>query len=130
MAYMDQTTKKQIAAELKKVIPAGWKYSVAVDNHSTIVLTIASAPVDLYKIAKGQAGYGGSMQGHVQINPHCMDKHFEKTEVADVMAKVQKVLYGCGYYDDSDLMTDYFNCAYYVHMQIGKWDKPFVCTAA
>ena len=47
MAYIDQTKKAKIAANLKKVVPAGWKYSLAVRNHSTIVLTISAAPVNL-----------------------------------------------------------------------------------
>ena len=28
-------------------------------------------------------------------------------------------------YDDSDSMIDYFNTNYYLHLNIGKWDKPF-----
>jgi hypothetical protein len=26
-------------------------------------------------------------------------------------------------------MTDYFDTAYYAHINVGKWDKPFVVTA-
>jgi phenolic acid decarboxylase len=44
MAYVNQEKKAKI---LKKVMPKGWKYSLAVRNHSTIVCTIKSAPVDL-----------------------------------------------------------------------------------
>jgi len=47
MAYVDQSKKALIAAALKPVMPVGWKWSLAVQNHSTIVLTIASAPINL-----------------------------------------------------------------------------------
>ena len=47
MAYMNQEKKARIAAALKTVIPPTWKWSLGVRNHSTITLTIASAPVDL-----------------------------------------------------------------------------------
>ena len=30
-----------------------------------------------------------------------------------------------GHKDDSDIMTDYFNCSWYNHIQIGEWNKPF-----
>jgi len=109
MAYMNQEMKAKIAVEIKKVMPKGWKYSLGVDNHSTIVLNIASAPVDLLKLAK--------------------DKHFANTEVAELFAKIKKVMYGCGYYDNSDIQTDYFDTAYYVNVNIGKWNKPFVYVA-
>lgn len=127
MAYMDQEMKAQIAAELKKVMPKGWKYSLGVDDHSTIVLNIASAPVDLLKLAK-EAGYS-SVCG-VQVNPHYMQEHFKNAEVGELFGKIKKVLYGCGYYDNSDSQVDYFDTAYYVNVNIGKWNKPFVCTAA
>lgn len=126
MAHMSQEKKKEIAAELKKVIPAGWKYSLGVDNHSTIVLNIMAAPVDLMKLAKA-AGYS-SVCG-VQVNPHYMDRDFAGTEVGELFAKVQKVLYGCGYYDNSDIMIDHHDTAYYVNVNIGKWNKPFVYVA-
>lgn len=127
MAYFTQEMKKQVAAELKKVIPTGWKYSLGVDDYSTLVLNILAAPVDLMKLA-AQAGYSSTCG--VQVNPHYMDRHFAGTEVAELFAKVQKVLFCCGYYDDSDLMRDYHDTAYYVNVNIGKWNKDFVNTAA
>jgi hypothetical protein len=47
MAYMNQEKKAVIAAALKAVMPADWKYGLTVQNGMTIVLTIKSAPVDL-----------------------------------------------------------------------------------
>lgn len=47
MAYMNQEKKAAIAAELKKVMPPDWKYSLRVQNHSTLVCCIKSAPIDL-----------------------------------------------------------------------------------
>ena len=31
-------------------------------------------------------------------------------------------------WDKSDIQTDYFNVNYYLHLAIGKWDKPFTET--
>jgi hypothetical protein len=41
MAFITQEEKKAIAAQLKKVIPSTWKYSLSVQNHSALMLTIA-----------------------------------------------------------------------------------------
>jgi hypothetical protein len=32
---------------------------------------------------------------------------------------------GTSWYDNSDIMTDYFDVAYYNNINIGKWDKPY-----
>ena len=29
-------------------------------------------------------------------------------------------------WDNSDSMTDYFDVNYYLHLELGKWDKPFI----
>lgn len=46
MAYMSQVQKKLIHTQLKKLIPPSWKWTLAVRNHSSLVLNIWSAPVD------------------------------------------------------------------------------------
>ena len=32
---------------------------------------------------------------------------------------------GKAWYDNSDAMTDYFDTAYYMHIEVGKWDKSY-----
>ena len=32
---------------------------------------------------------------------------------------------GRAWYDNSDAMTDYFDTAYYTHVSVGKWNKPY-----
>ena len=34
---------------------------------------------------------------------------------------------GKTFYDNSDAMTDYFDTAFYTHLQIGSWDKEYEC---
>ena len=34
-------------------------------------------------------------------------------------------MYSADYYDNSDAQTDYFDTAYYAHINIGSYDKPF-----
>lgn len=47
MAYVSKEKKQKIAAALKTVMPKGWRWSLAINHGSTLILTIASAPVDL-----------------------------------------------------------------------------------
>lgn len=137
MAYMDQVKKAKIAAALKKVMPSGWKYSLAVRHHSSIVLTIKEAPVDLIKMINAKNKAKADLRGdvfyeckdNVPLNQLYLENSFEG-DVLKVLEAAKAALYSADYYDRSDSQTDYFDCAYYVDMQIGKWNKPFVYNAA
>jgi hypothetical protein len=37
---------------------------------------------------------------------------------------------GRAWYDNSDAMIDYFDTAFYVSINVGKWDKPYTLKAA
>ena len=135
MAYMNQERKAVIAKALKAVIPASWKYSLAVRHHSTIVLTIAQAPVDFLgdaaKVARKDASRGGfngpRTAEYMDVNPYWYREHFSPEIVAmldPIFAALNE-----GNHDRSDLQSDYFDVGWYVDVLIGRWNKPFVCTA-
>lgn len=120
MAYMDQDKKKEIAAELKLVVPKDWKYSLSVHNHSSITMTIKSAPVDLIGLCKNKHG---SVKGHIQLNEHFLSNSYEG-DVLSTLEKIVKAL-NTGNFDKSDSQSDYFHVGFYSHLHLGKWDKPF-----
>ena len=37
---------------------------------------------------------------------------------------------GTGWYNNTDIMTDYFDIAYYLDVNVGKWDKGYVLKEA
>ena len=121
MAYMDQTKKAAIAAALKEVVPAGWKYSLRVRNHLSIDMTIQSAPVDLL----------AAVGGHVQVNKFSIVRQLLKSGHEDLAITFEHILdaLDLGNWDDSDIQVDHFDVGHYVSLSIGNWDKPFVCTA-
>lgn len=130
MAYMPQSKKAEIAAKLKSVIPAGWKYSLSVRNCSEIVLTIQSAPLDLLAKMNAAAAVRGElpMDYVSMISAKWLEKAFEGEALA-VMERIADVL-NDGNYDRSDIQTDYFDVGWYSYIGIGRFGKPFVNTAA
>ncbi len=124
MAYMNQEKKVKIAAALKKVVPADWKYTLGVDNHSTIVMTITSAPVNLLAKAQANSEY---VKDNFQVNQFYPEKSFDGRTLETVM-KILDAL-NLNNHDNSDIMTDYFDVGHYVNLNIGRWNKPFVCTS-
>lgn len=129
MAYMSQEKKAQIAAKLKAVVPAGWKYSLSVRNHSTLVLTIASAPVDLLATINRHAQEDvRHPMTYASVYFRAVDRHFEG-DTLQIMERIAEAL-DDGNHDRSDLQSDYFDVGWYVDINIGRWDRPFVCTAS
>lgn len=132
MAYMSQEKKARIAAALKKAIPDGWKWSLAVRNHSTICLTISGAPVDL---VANYANHGmdephrsnAISKGYVQVNPYWWKNHVSP-EMVDVMKPIFDAL-NLDNHDRSDSMTDYYDVGHYVDVTFGRWNKSFALLA-
>ena len=130
MAFMSQEKKKIIAANLKKIVPKSWKYSLAVNNYSTLVFNLKSAPVDFFGILSAN-GKCDPDRTYTSLNHYWLDDHLKgaPVEVLRTMHAVMDAM-NDGNHDRSDVMTDYFDVGWYVDFNIGKWDKPYVNTAA
>lgn len=114
MAYMNQEKKKGIRAELKKVVPTDWKWSLAVRHHSTIVFTVQKGPKELL----------ADSTDHHTPNEYYLENSYSG-ELLDTMEKIKAAL-NLNNFDNSEPMTDYFHVGHYIDIQIGKWNKPFV----
>lgn len=133
MAYVSQDMKKAKLEKIKPILKKyGLKGSMSVRHHSTLVLNISEGKIDFiknsndtcsadfYQIAQG---YKPCTDQYMQVNEFHYEKHF-----SGVALKALKELYAVlfeGHWDNSDIMTDYFNTAYYVNLNIGNWDKPY-----
>jgi len=129
MAYMNQEKKAVIKAALDKVLKArGFKYSLRVDHYSSITCTIQSGPVDFIGNYRSKScPAGNDRAGYLQVNTYWIDDHYTG-EAAEVLSAAVDGLKAAGYYDRSDAMTDYFDTAYYMHLNIGQWNKPYIVT--
>ena len=130
---MNQEKKSIIKAAMDKVLKArGFKYSLRVENHMAIACTISAGPVDLIANFRDKTGktfeLPGHDKGHMQVNLYWLEDHFSG-EALQVLQECAQALKAAGYYDRSDAMTDYFDTAYYMHLNIGGWDKPYKITA-
>ena len=132
MAYMNQDKKKIIKANLDKVLkPLGIKYSLRVENHMAINCTIKSGAVDFIQnmrdMLKGDQFRLTTDRGYVQVNPYWYNEHFTG-DARTIINDVIDALKSANYYDRSDAQVDYFDTAYYMHLNIGDWDKPYKLT--
>jgi hypothetical protein len=125
MAYMNQEKKAKIAANLKPILKKfGLKGSLSVHNHSSIVLTIKSGSVDFFTDSGNPED---ARKFGIQVNPYWYKDHFTG-KAKEALSEIVPAMYSADYYDNSDAQTDYFDTAYYVHVNVGKWNKPYVFT--
>ena len=61
-----------------------------------------------------------------QVNNYWIDKHYEGTE-QEFLNELNAAMM-LGNHNNSDIMTDYFDVGWYVDINIGKWNKPYVVT--
>ncbi len=125
MAYMNQEKKAKIAAKLKPILKKfGLKGSLSVHNHSSIVLTIKSGSVDFFTDSGNPED---ARKFGIQVNHYWYKDHFTG-KAKEALSEIVPAMYSADYYDNSDAQTDYFDTAYYVHVNVGKWNKPYVFT--
>ena len=122
MAYMNQELKKALTSGIKKAIPKGWSTSLAILNHSTLVLNIWAAPVNLLEHVRRVSG-SQSIGNYLTLNPYFPDKEFDG-ELLETFKAIYEAM-NAQNHDNSDIQSDYFDVGYYVRINIGRYDMPF-----
>ena len=135
MAYISQADKAKINTNLKPILKKyGVKGTLSIRNHSTIVLTLKSGKIDFiansnrvcgashYQVSRG---FTPNTRGYDQVNTYWYQDHYDGKAKVFIKEAIQ-ALKSAGWYDESDIQTDYFNTAYYIDINIGKWDKPYI----
>ena len=121
MAYMNQEKKAKIAPAVKAILKKyNVKASLAVRNHSTLVLNVKQGPIDFIN------DFGNSEDAKkfgIQVNPYWYHEHFtgeSKKFLTEVITAMND-----GNHDRSDIQSDYFDVGWYVDVNIGQWNKPY-----
>ena len=134
MAYYSQERKKSVAPVVRDLLKEyGFKGSLSVDNHSTVILTIKEGLMDVVgnynKTVEDRPRnnmYGDpthSRDEELNVNVYWYKEHFSG-RVLEFLTKVLRVL-GEGNHNNSDLMTDYFDVGWYVDVRFGRWKNPY-----
>lgn len=117
MAYVTTTQVKQTREALKIAFP-DFKFMVRKGNggSSSINVSIMSGPIDF-----------GDPNGGRTVNPYHVGSMYEPQCVPFLEAVIKVIKYGSErqYYDNSDPMTDYFDTAFYLDVEMGRWQKPY-----
>lgn len=134
MAYVSQELKKSLAPAIKAVCKKyGVKASLAVRNHSTLVLNIKSGKIDFignsndvcsndfYQVSRGFKRNTGDYDS---VNVYHYKSHYSGVAL-EFLSEVIPLLNN-GNHDNSDIQTDYFDVGWYIDINIGNWNKPYI----
>ena len=69
---------------------------------------------------------GSAKKGYFYVNPYYTNMQFSGT-VLEFISELLSILKD-GHYDNSDVISDYFECAWYYYIMIGTYDKPYQLT--
>ncbi len=141
MAYI---TKEQVQEKRHLIYALCKKYNVSAtvsgSNSSTLTVTIRKGTIDFlgnYVDTVGNDWLNCQQQkdnalfykkrGYMTVNHYCLDWQF--TGIAmDFMLELLEIM-KIGHYDHSDSVADYFDVAWYIGINVGDWNKPYVLTA-
>ena len=121
MAYISQEEKKELAPGIKAVLKKyGVKGTIAVRGYSSLVVNIKSGVLDLM----GDCGLPD--EDSFQVNPYYAEERAKDPKIGSFYGELLAAMKGTKWYNNSDAQIDYFDIAYYVDINVGKWDTGYV----
>lgn len=133
MAYMNQERKAKLVPVIKAALKKYRVKGTIATCHHSISVNIKSGSLDFIKnyndtvsVRPGGFRLGSPAKDYMQVNTYWYHEHFSgkaKDFLGELIAAMNN-----GNHDNSDIMTDYFDVGWYIHINIGRWNKPYVCT--
>lgn len=134
MAYI---TKEEVKAKNEALKVLNKKYGVKArfsgSNSSSLKLKVTEGVIDFVAnwidccVTQPQFSAENATriakQQYIQVNHFYIDRAFSGVAL-EYLQEAYKIMLD-GHFDKSDVMTDYFHCAWYNNISIGAWDKPY-----
>jgi hypothetical protein len=118
MAYVSQDQKAKLTPGIKAVLKKyGVKATISVKHHSTLKVTLQSGPF----------AFELHNDGFKRVNVFHIDKHYDGVE-QEFLNALLAAMKGPDWFDKTDIQSDYFHCSWYNDIELGKYNKPYVCT--
>ena len=61
---------------------------------------------------------------YIERNKLLAEENAFSGKALEYMQKAKEIMYA-DHYDESDSQSDYFHCAYYINMEVGKYNKVY-----
>lgn len=117
MAYITTQAVKEIRQALKAAYPK-LKFSVTKDSsNSSVSVKIVSGDIDFAEDL--------TTNGYCGINQYHLNQYGSHQALFEKIINIIKFSSVIKWYDLSDVSSDYFSTAFYIHLSVGSYDKPY-----
>ena len=127
MAYMSQENKKSLSPKIKEICKRyDVKATLSVDNHTSLELNIKSGSLDVLDDSTGNSRCRLDSDGGLydSVNVYHYENHYTG-KTLEFLSEVIPAM-TIGNHNNSDIMTDYFDVGWYIGVNVGAWDKPYI----
>ena len=134
MAYIRAQEVKQIRNALKARFPS-FRFNCRKSSGGLgIEVTIKQGPIDFFKNYNdtvqqrpGALRGGSPAKDSMQVNEYWVHEHFsdKARHTLEEVIKIIKTASDRKWYDRSDARVDYFDTAFYIHLNVGSWQTPY-----
>lgn len=138
MAYMSQEHKAKLAPTIKAICKRyGVKATLAVRNHSSLVLTVKQGTIDFienYIQTDAAKHYGNKMSEDqvayirknrsLDVNTYWVKDHYSG-RAKEFLVEMIAAMEGPDFFNEDDAQTDYFHRSHYIDINIGRWNAPY-----
>jgi hypothetical protein len=131
---MNQDRKANLASGIKEILKRyGVKGTLSTDRYS-LTLNIKSSTLDfignMNETTKNTPYYrelrlDADVRDYVQINTYHYRSQFSNKVIIKFFDEITRAM-NIGNHDNSDIQTDYFDVGWYVNINVGKWNKPYI----
>ena len=137
MAYMSQTRKAEMSPAIKAICKKyGVKASIGVQHHSTLVLNIQASEIDfigsINRVMSQHPRFNEreyrAIKDSCNVNVYRYSEQFDGVAL-EFLSEVIPAMY-VGNHDNSDSQSDYFDVGWYVDVNVGRWNKPYLLTSS
>lgn len=133
MAYMNQELKAKLAPAIKAILKRYNVKGTLATDRNTLTLNIKSGTLDFIgdfnsTIQNDINMYGRgftSADSYIQVNTYHYRSHFSDKAIRKFLDEITAAM-NVGNHDNSDSQIDYFDVGWYVDINVGKWNKPYI----
>ena len=113
MAYIGQKEKKELAPAIKAVLKKfGVKGTIGIDNHRGLKVNLKEGVIDFGEV-------------YDQVNTYHIEKFYGTGVAGKFLNELVTAMKGTRGNNNTDAQIDYFDIAYYIDINIGKYDNDY-----
>lgn len=123
MAYVSKQDKADLAPTIKAVLKKyKMKGTISIRHYSTLVVKVSGGELDFSEYLQNAQW----ARDYLEVNEYHIDNHYAtNVPIKNFLNELKDAMEGPKFYNNTDIMTDYFDRSHYTDISIGSYNKPY-----